>query len=57
VEAGEKTITRNSLATMAGVAATTIARLARPDEKAVTRLSLDLLLRLFLSLIAGLRIC
>ena len=42
VEAGEKTITMNSLATMAGVAATTVARLARNDEKAATGISLDL---------------
>ena len=41
-EAGEKSITKNSLAVQAGVAATTIARLARTDEKAATALSLDL---------------
>jgi DNA-binding Xre family transcriptional regulator len=41
-EAGEKAITMNSLAVQAGVAATTIARLARTDEKAATALSLDL---------------
>jgi len=41
-EAGEKPITMNSLATMAGVAATTITRLARNDEKAATGISLDL---------------
>jgi DNA-binding Xre family transcriptional regulator len=32
----------NALAVQAGVAATTIARLARTDEKAATALSLDL---------------
>ena len=41
-EAGEKAITMNSLAVQAGVAATTIARLARTDDKAATALSLDL---------------
>ncbi len=41
-EAGEKPITMNSLAVQAGVAATTVARLARTDEKAATALSLDL---------------
>ena len=41
-EAGEKSITMNALAVQAGVAATTIARLARTDEKAATALSLDL---------------
>ena len=41
-EAGEKAITMNSLAVQAGVAATTITRLARSDEKAATALSLDL---------------
>jgi DNA-binding Xre family transcriptional regulator len=42
VEGGEKTTTMNSFATMAGVAATTIARLARTDEKAAIGLSLVL---------------
>jgi len=43
-EAGKKPITMNSLATQAGVAATTVARLARPvdDPKAAAALSLDL---------------
>jgi hypothetical protein len=43
-EAGEKPITMNSLAVQAGVAATTITRLARPadDPEAATALSLDL---------------
>ena len=41
-EAGLKPITMNSLATQAGVAATTISRLARTDEKAASALSLDL---------------
>ena len=43
-EAGEKPITMNSLALQAGVAATTITRLARPaeDPKAASALSLDL---------------
>ncbi len=43
-EAGEKAITMNSLAVAAGVAATTITRLARPedDPKAASALSLDL---------------
>ena len=41
-EAGEKAITMNSLAVQAGVAATTITRLARTDDKAATALSLDL---------------
>ena len=41
-EAGEKSITMNALAVQAGVAATTIARLARTDDKAASALSLDL---------------
>ena len=41
-ETGEKPITMNALAVQAGVAATTVARLARTDEKAATALSLDL---------------
>ena len=41
-EAGEKAITMNSLAVQAGVAATTITRLARNDDKAATALSLEL---------------
>jgi DNA-binding Xre family transcriptional regulator len=42
VEAGEKPITMNSLAVQAGVAATTVTRLARRDNKAASALSLDL---------------
>ena len=41
-ETGEKAITMNSLAIAAGVAATTITRLARDDQKAAAALSLDL---------------
>ena len=41
-EAGEKAITMNSLAVQAGLAATTITRLARNDDKAATALSLEL---------------
>jgi DNA-binding Xre family transcriptional regulator len=41
-EVGEKPITMNSLAVQAGVAATTITRLARTDGKAASALSLDL---------------
>ena len=41
-EVGEKAITMNSLAQMAGCATTTITRLARTDEKAATGISLDL---------------
>ena len=41
-ERGQKAITMNSLAVQAGVATTTISRLARTDEKAATALSLDL---------------
>ena len=41
-EAGEKPITMNALAVQAGVAATTVARLARTDEKGASALSLDL---------------
>ena len=41
-ESGEKPITMNSLAVQAGVAATTITRLARTDEKGASALSLDL---------------
>lgn len=41
-EAGEKAITMNALALQAGVAATTITRLARTDAKAAQALSLDL---------------
>lgn len=41
-EAGQKPITMNSLAVQSGVASTTIARLARTDDKAASALSLDL---------------
>lgn len=41
-EVGEKLITIHSLAVQAGVAATTVTRLARTDEKATSALSLDL---------------
>ena len=41
-ESGEKAFTMNSLAMAAGVAATTITRLARDDQKAAAALSLDL---------------
>jgi len=43
-EAGEKSLTMNSLAVQAGVSATTITRLARPidDPKSASALSLDL---------------
>lgn len=41
-ETGERPITMNSLAVACGVAATTITRLARTDEKAASALSLDL---------------
>lgn len=42
VEAGLKPLSMNSLAVQPGVAATTITRLARSDEKAAAALSLDL---------------
>jgi len=38
----EKPLTKNSLATQAGVAATTITRLARTNEQVASALSLDL---------------
>ena len=41
-EAGAKLITMNSLAVAAGVAATTITRLARTDDQAASALSSDL---------------
>jgi DNA-binding Xre family transcriptional regulator len=41
-EAGEKAITMNALAVLAGVATTTITPLARTDEKGASALSLDL---------------
>lgn len=42
VDAGEKPITMNGLAVAAGVAATTLTRLARTDAKAASALSPDL---------------
>jgi len=41
-ERGQKAITMNSLASEIGVAATTITRLARTDEKGASSLPLDL---------------
>jgi hypothetical protein len=41
-ERGQKAITMNSLAAEIGVAATTITRLARTDDKAASSLPLDL---------------
>ena len=41
-EVGEKAITMHSLAVQAGVAATTVTRLARSDDKAASALSLEL---------------
>jgi transcriptional regulator with XRE-family HTH domain len=41
-ERGQKPITMNSLAVQAGVAATTITRLARTDDKAASSLPSDL---------------
>lgn len=52
-ESGEKAITMNSLAIAAGVAATTITRLARDDQKAAAALSLDLASKLVTALDCG----
>ncbi len=54
-EAGGKPITMNSLAVQAGVAATTITRLAKPtdDPKAASALSLDLASRIVTVLDCG----
>jgi DNA-binding Xre family transcriptional regulator len=54
-EAGERPITMNSLAVQAGVAATTITRLAKPtdDPKAASALSLDLASRIVTVLDCG----
>ena len=52
-ETGEKAITMNSLAIAAGVAATTITRLARNDDKAAAALSLDLASKLVTALDCG----
>ena len=41
-EAREKPLTMNGRATQVGVAATTVARFARNDEKAASAMSLDL---------------
>ena len=52
-ETGEKAITMNSLAIAAGVASTTITRLARNDDKAAAALSLDLASKLVTALDCG----
>jgi len=52
-ESGEKALTMNSLAIAAGVAATTITRLARDDQKAAAALSLDLASKLVTALDCG----
>ena len=52
-ESGEKAFTMNSLAVAAGVAATTITRLARNDDKAAAALSLDLASKLVTALDCG----
>jgi DNA-binding Xre family transcriptional regulator len=52
-EAARKPITINSLAIQAGVAATTITRLARTDDKAASALSLDLASKLVTVLDCG----
>ena len=52
-ESGEKALTMNSLAIAAGVAATTITRLARNDDKAAAALSLDLASKLVTALDCG----
>ena len=52
-ETGEKAFTMNSLAIAAGVAATTITRLARDDQKAAAALSLDLASKLVTALDCG----
>lgn len=52
-EAARKPITMNSLAVQAGVAATTITRLARTDDKAASALSLDLASKLVTVLDCG----
>jgi len=50
---GDKAITMNSLAVITGVAATTITRLARNDDKAASALSLDLASKLVTALDCG----
>ena len=52
-ESGEKALTMNSLAVAAGVASTTITRLARNDDKAAAALSLDLASKLVTALDCG----
>jgi len=52
-DVGVKTITMNSLAVAAGVAATTITRLARNDQKAASALSLDLASKIVMVLDCG----
>jgi DNA-binding Xre family transcriptional regulator len=52
-EEGEKAITMNSLAVQAGVAATTVTRLARTDEKGASALSLDLAGKIMTALDCG----
>ena len=52
-EAGEKSITKNSLAVQTGVASTTITRLGRNDDKAAAALSLDLASKLVTALDCG----
>ena len=52
-EAGEKAITMNSLAVLAGVATTTISRLERTDEKGASALSLELASKLVTVLDCG----
>ncbi len=52
-ETGDKAITMNSLAVITGVAATTITRLARNDDKAASALSLDLASKLVTALDCG----
>lgn len=53
-EVGKRPITMHSLAVQAGVAATTITRLARSDHKAASALSLDLAGRIVTVLDCGL---
>ena len=53
-ERGQKAITMNSLAAEIGVAATTITRLARTDDKAASSLPLDLAGKILTGLDVGL---
>ena len=50
---GKKSLTMNSLAVQAGVATTTVSRLARNDEKGASALSLDLASRIVTVLDCG----